>query len=108
MEFVHCKHQIRRQGVLELCNSSFSGEDLAKAFEGYRAHVAQWHPSVIDAHDNADGEPCANAISQCPGCVDSALDADIPLSVILGRTKLTDHFSRDYIAAQAGREAENE
>lgn len=31
-----------------------------------------------------------------------ALDAGIPLSVIRGQTKLTDHFSREYIDAQCG------
>lgn len=33
----------------------------------------------------------------------SALDAGIPLSVIEGKTKLTDHFSQEYIDSQCGR-----
>ena len=35
--------------------------------------------------------------------VDSALDAGIPLSVILGRDQLRDHFSKQYINQQCGR-----
>lgn len=38
----------------------------------------------------------------CPRFVSSALDAGIPLSVVMGKTKLTDHFSREYIDAQCG------
>jgi hypothetical protein len=34
---------------------------------------------------------------------DEALAAGIPLSVIEGKTKLTDHFSKDYIAWQCGK-----
>lgn len=42
----------------------------------------------------------------CDACIDEihkqgALDAGIPLSVIEGKTKLTDHFSPDYIESQA-------
>lgn len=40
-------------------------------------------------------------------CIDewnkqSALDAGIPLSVIEGKTKLSDHFSQDYINSKCG------
>lgn len=41
---------------------------------------------------------------ECDECyallVESALDAGIPLSVIEGRTKLTDHYSPEYIRHQ--------
>ena len=33
----------------------------------------------------------------------SALEAGIPLSVVLGKTKLRDHFSQDYIDYQSGK-----
>jgi hypothetical protein len=45
--------------------------------------------------DSPEGEP-----TTCDDC--RALDAGIPLSVIKGETKLTDHFSREYIDHQAG------
>ena len=34
----------------------------------------------------------------------SALDAGIPLSVIEGKTKLTDHFSQEYIYLQCNKQ----
>lgn len=34
-----------------------------------------------------------------------ALAAGIPLSVIEGKTKLTDHFSQEYIDAQCGKKS---
>lgn len=33
-------------------------------------------------------------------CIDSALAAGIPLSVIQGKTRLSDHFSEEYIKSQ--------
>jgi hypothetical protein len=36
-------------------------------------------------------------------CKKSALDAGIPLSVIEGKTKLTDHFSQEYIDYMCGK-----
>lgn len=54
--------------------------------------------TTTDPHDDDSGtycQPCrAKAERQ------AALDAGIPASVIDGRTKLTDHFSREYIAGQ--------
>lgn len=51
--------------------------------------------------DHDDGEPIR---PECPYCqewfVQSALQAGIPHSVIEGKTKLTDHFSPEYIRAQ--------
>ncbi len=48
--------------------------------------------------------------SGCPRCEremrDSALAAGIPLSVIEGHTKLSDHFSAEYIAWKAGKGGE--
>lgn len=48
--------------------------------------------------------------SGCPRCeremLESALAAGIPLSVIEGKTKLTDHFSPEYIATMAGKSEE--
>ena len=38
----------------------------------------------------------------------AALDAGIPLSVIEGKTKLSDHFSPDYIAERAGKKRGDE
>ena len=40
--------------------------------------------------------------------VKSALEAGIPRSVIEGRTKLTDHFSQEYIDSQCGKTKEND
>lgn len=48
-----------------------------------------------------DGE--ASACEAC--CKRGALDAGIPVSVIEGRTKLTDHFSESYINSQCGRDS---
>lgn len=48
-----------------------------------------------DMHHDESGsycEPCYEAAFK-----QGALDAGIPLSVIEGKTKLTDHFSQDYI-----------
>lgn len=42
--------------------------------------------------------PCRRDIER-----QAALDAGIPQSVIDGETRLTDHFSREYIDAQCGR-----
>lgn len=47
---------------------------------------------------------------ECGQCrndvVNSALRAGIPLSVINGETKLSDHFSQEYIDQQCGRDSE--
>ena len=48
-----------------------------------------------------------DAGSWCYDCVreqrrQAALDAGIPPSVVDGSTKLTDHFTRDYIDSQRG------
>ena len=40
--------------------------------------------------------------------VQSALDAGIPLSVILGKTKLRDHFSQEYIDLIRGKSNETQ
>jgi hypothetical protein len=49
-------------------------------------------------HDGEDTDP------NCPSCQtslrQSALDAGIPASVVEGKTKLTDHFSPEYIKSQ--------
>ncbi len=56
------------------------------------------------AHETAaeNGDPCPNRTSECPECTASALDAGIPLSVIQGKTKLSDHFSPAEIARNSG------
>ncbi len=54
--------------------------------------------------DCENGEPCRRATWECPFLFRSALDAGIPRSVINNHTKITDHFSREYIASQCGRE----
>jgi len=54
--------------------------------------------------DPMNCEECREYIKQ------SALDAGIPLSVFEGKTKLSDHFSSEYIESMAypkGREYEN-
>lgn len=40
--------------------------------------------------------------------IQGALDAGIPMSVIMGRTKLSDHFSERYINAQCGKPSHDE
>lgn len=58
----------------------------------------------VDAHDlRAD-----DSGTYCEACyrktfVESALSAGIPMSVIEGRSKLSDHFSKEYIAHKIGR-----
>lgn len=54
-----------------------------------------------------DGESCGRAVRDCPVQRQSAIEAGIPESVIDGKTKLRDHFSREYINAQAGRQDED-
>jgi hypothetical protein len=56
-------------------------------------NTTQNHDEHNERYDD-DCEECARLIEQ------SALDAGIPLSVIQGKTKLTDHFSREYIDMQ--------
>lgn len=58
-----------------------------------------------DACEAQNGEACLEGPRTCRSAHLSALDAGIPLSVIRGETKLTDHFSPAYIAEQAGVEA---
>lgn len=58
-------------------------------------------PAAIHAAAENVERGCPLAVSECPLCTQSALDAGIPLSVVRGETKLTDHFSREYIDAQA-------
>lgn len=50
-----------------------------------------------------DGEPCRKPISDCPRMRQSALEAGIPASVIDGKTKLSNHFSREHIEREAGK-----
>lgn len=52
-------------------------------------------------HSDDSGEYCLPCLRKIT--VQSALDAGIPLSVIEGKTKLSDHFSKEYIAKQCGR-----
>lgn len=48
--------------------------------------------TIDEAHDEAaeDGRPCPNGVRECPGCIESARDAGIPLAVIMGKRRLTD------------------
>lgn len=50
-----------------------------------------------------DGDSCEGSPATCKSARESALSAGIPLSVILGKTTLHDHFSEEYIDAQCGR-----
>lgn len=56
-------------------------------------------PPSCEYSDNNDGE-----LDDCWTCRahmrQSALEAGIPLSVVDGKTKLSDHFSEQYIAEQ--------
>jgi hypothetical protein len=45
---------------------------------------------------------------ECIGNMEQESEAGIPVSVIVGETKLTDHFSQEYINAQCGRNKETE
>ena len=49
---------------------------------------------------------------ECNECIEEfksrAIEAGIPLSVIEGKTKLSDHFSQDYINEQCGRTNDDE
>jgi hypothetical protein len=57
-----------------------------------------------DHHSDESGDycwPCYEAAMK-----QSALDAGIPLSVIEGKTKLSDHFSKEYIEYRCGRTPE--
>lgn len=60
------------------------------------------------ACERQDGDPCEGSPRTCASARQSALDAGIPLSVVRGETTLTDHFSRDYVDAQCGRETRDE
>ena len=51
----------------------------------------------------SNGESCPRKVSECPAMRASALDAGIPLDVVMGRAKLGDHFSRDQIDRATGR-----
>jgi hypothetical protein len=96
------------------CESSFEGTGatesaaLLDAYNSPTEHVQKLHPEIAEAHDGADGEPCPNGVRDCPGCVESARDAGIPLSVILGRTNLRNHFPDRYIDQEIGNEVEHE
>lgn len=54
----------------------------------------------VDHHSDDAGSWCFDCARdlQCR----AALEAGIPASVIDGKTKLTDHFSREYIDSQRG------
>ncbi len=49
-------------------------------------------------HSDDSGDYCEPCYLE--GMKQGALDAGIPLSVIEGKTKLTDHFSPEYIKSQ--------
>ncbi len=57
---------------------------------------------------NSEGGSCDRRTADCPVQRQGALDAGIPLSVIEGKSKLTDHFSKAFIDMQCGREPLNE
>jgi len=49
-------------------------------------------------------DKCCEDETLCENCEkQAALQAGIPLSVIEGKTKLSDHFSEDYINWKTGR-----
>lgn len=58
----------------------------------------------MSAHKLAEEneQSCPLPMNECPECVASARDAGIPMSVILGKTKLSDHFSEAQIARECG------
>lgn len=96
-EMLHC----------HVCQSSFIGEGeqaLSEAWSSLKEHINENHPEVLEAClGAADNErACPNGAGRCPECNDNARYAGIPLSVILGKTKLTDHFSKEYIRSQTG------
>ncbi len=97
VEMLHCS----------ICKSTFMGfgeRPLSEAWLGLRAHVDRYHPEVRRACEEAgeNERSCPNRVPDCPSCVERALDADIPLSVILGRTRLRDHFDEERIALETG------
>ncbi len=55
-----------------------------------------------------DGDPCEGGPEECLSAYESALDAGIPSSVILGKSKLTDHFTKAYIDAQCLSDSDGE
>lgn len=60
-------------------------------------------PEAIHARAAEDGDVCPVGHCHCPACRAAALDAGIPLSVVEGKTKLTDHFSEERIDLECGR-----
>lgn len=54
---------------------------------------------ICRAAENLE-RPCPLRVSECPRCSADARAAGIPASVIAGTTKLSDHFTREYIEAQ--------
>ncbi len=54
-----------------------------------------------------NGAVCPNDIRECPSCIETALDAGIPLDVIQGKRKLTEavspeQYREDMIAGGRG------
>jgi hypothetical protein len=74
-ETIDAEHSV----ICEACEKPIVGEEI------HRDESGDYHV------------PCIEAWAK-----QSALDAGIPLSVIEGKTKLSDHFSEDYINAQCG------
>jgi hypothetical protein len=48
-----------------------------------------------------DGDNCGRGVAECPLQRASAIEAGIPVSVIDGRAKLTDYYSREQIRREA-------
>lgn len=59
-------------------------------------------------HDEHDEKYEADCVECCAAVRQSALDAGIPASVYDGKTKLSDHFSQEYIDSMTSRNGDNQ
>jgi hypothetical protein len=122
------KRQLTRNESIQMLASAIRSTDIrdledfvrriwdSLGYEGHEAIRREFRECSFETLDPEPAEDCGHdgedTDPNCPSCQaafrQSALDAGIPASVFDGKTKLTDHFSPEYIKAQANPKGDKE
>jgi hypothetical protein len=102
----------REIDALEKGSSLFKSIEEYDFYQWFNDYACNFHDEDCSGwHEAAEriglSEEIADRMEQISNTL-SAMSAGIPLSVILGKTKLRDHFSQDYIDFMCNRPARSE